>query len=587
MQNVDIIEIDDEKAHSAKLLASAMSKPLIRKRGLIDMLGIECAISYLNQRRLKIDTRKSVYKIPLLFEEFKISDIYYANYRIDVITLFKEKTVKIPKIHVDMDIMPDFYFVVQIGSKIKEAKMIGFIDSKNIPLSSHDSKFYYPTLDTLLDFNRFVSLTQRQIPPRTLLGRHTECMGLFLKFIDNDLSSIYKKQLIQHLMNCESCRKRFIDVMEFNRLADNIRFYPELMRKYSSKKNIQDDSISSRSYDDDERGLKESLERLEADEQQIETAPIVNQAPETPKVNTNINNINKRQLRNEILIQEENIQANNSAVIRNTVPKRPKIQPQPQPRPQSTRDVYLQQKSASQIRKEEIINSIKEENPKTNKKIINNIFDKKRKVELPSLKAIMSSKSKRMLLTTIAILFVFSSFVIISFGGMDNDIDNIQNAQEQDNPFEGEFLADETVPTGVAKLIPKERNIEEFNIERPQIAQTYAPAVSKISWEAPQSLVKKDSYAKYLQLIGKNIKLNLQNDLLLVNDVPMNKNVKIDIKVTSSGEVHSIDTSKSSGSPQIDAVIEKTVNETLKYMKPPSHGIIARPADITLTVEFH
>ena len=44
-------------------------------------------------------------------------------YRIDVITLYKEKTIKIPKIHVDMDILPHFYFVVQIGSKIKEAKM--------------------------------------------------------------------------------------------------------------------------------------------------------------------------------------------------------------------------------------------------------------------------------------------------------------------------------------------------------------------------------------------------------------------------------------------------------------------------------
>ena len=132
MLDVDIIEINDEQAHDAKLLASSLSTAQTRKRGMIEMLGISCAISYLHARKFRIDTKRSVYKIPLLFEEFKLSDIYYGNYRIDVITLYKEKTVKIPKIHVDMDIMPHFYFIVQIGSKIKEAKMIGFIDAKSI-----------------------------------------------------------------------------------------------------------------------------------------------------------------------------------------------------------------------------------------------------------------------------------------------------------------------------------------------------------------------------------------------------------------------------------------------------------------------
>ena len=156
MQNVDIIEIGDEQAHNAKLLASKMSTPQIRKRGMIDMLGIACAINYLYAKRIRVDNKRSVYKIPLLYEEFKISDIYFGNYRIDVITLFKEKTIKIPKIHVDMDILPHFYFIVQIGGKIREAKMIGFIEGKKIQKCSCDSKFYYPTLDMLLDLEKFI-----------------------------------------------------------------------------------------------------------------------------------------------------------------------------------------------------------------------------------------------------------------------------------------------------------------------------------------------------------------------------------------------------------------------------------------------
>ena len=95
------------------------------------------------------------HELSLYDEEFKISDLYYGNYRIDIVTLYKEKSVKIPKVHLDYDIMPNFYFVVQIGSKIKEAKMIGFINSKVIPSSPCDNKYIYPELDNLFRIDKF------------------------------------------------------------------------------------------------------------------------------------------------------------------------------------------------------------------------------------------------------------------------------------------------------------------------------------------------------------------------------------------------------------------------------------------------
>ena len=256
--NTDIIEISEEQAQNAKILASSLSSPQARKRGLIDMLGINCAINYLISKKIRIDTKRSVYKIPLLFEEYKLSDIYYKNYRIDVITLYKEKTIKIPKIHVDMDIMPNFYFVVQIGSKIKEAKMIGFIEAKSVLKCSHDSKYYYPTLDLLFDLNKFALLTRQSVATKTLIGKHVDCMSLFLKFMDNDLSSIYKRQLIQHLMNCDSCRSRFIDVMEFERLANSIRFYPDIIKKHETKtltQNVAVDFSQTSRYSSFEEGI--------------------------------------------------------------------------------------------------------------------------------------------------------------------------------------------------------------------------------------------------------------------------------------------------------------------------------------------
>ena len=525
MLDVDIIDINDEQAHNAKLLASSLSDAQKRKRGMLDMLGISCAINYLHAKKFRIDTKKSVYKIPLLFEEFKITDIYYGNYRIDVITLYKEKTVKIPKIHVDMEILPHFYFIVQIGSKIKEAKMVGFIEPKNLRSCSHDSKYYYPTLDMIFDINKFQTLTKHSIASKTLLGKHVDCLGLFLKFIDNDLSSVYKRQLIQHLMNCDSCRARFIDTMEFEKLANNIRFYPDLIRRSEEKTyttNISAVSDKKGGYVTFEEGLnnielKESQDVSEEDFIDIDNNDEESQEPKTVQMFDLIDKNDKKML---------------------------------------------------------------------SKKVIDAIFDEIPKVEVPSIKTIISAKSRRMIMICIAIVFILASFALISIKGSSEALEEDRQLTSFEDPFEYDETFDYT--PGEAKLIPKEKTIEDFTIKQPVIANSsYTPTITKISWEAPESLVKKGSYTKFLQLIGKNVKLNLQNDLLLVNDVPINKIVKVDIRIAANGDVDGIKMTASSGTPAIDASVKKVINDTLTYMKPPSHGIISRPVDITLTLELN
>lgn len=520
MHNLDIIEINDEQAYNAKLLASAMSTPQIRKRGMIDMLGIGCAINYLNAKRVRVDNKKSAYKIPLLFEEFKISDVYYGNHRIDIITLYKEKTIKIPKIHVEMDILPDFYFIVQIGSKIREAKMIGFIEGRKIPRCSCDSKFYYPTLDMLIDIDKFILLSKQTPSAKTLLGKHVDCMGLFLKFIDNDLSSVYKRQLIQHLMNCDSCRSRFIDTMEFERLANNIHYYPDLMQKYDdpTKEAIIDHqrNVEFGSFED---GLKNAIVVDESEELNDEFVDSTEQ--EAPKT-----------------VQMFDI---------------------------------VEQKQAK-------------------KGVIDSIFTEIPKIEIPQIKAIASAKNRRVILISIVLLFFISTFALISIKGTNDTVKEEKELaafEEIDEDYDMDLYNNTEDSGGYAQLIPKDGNIDNFTIRQPiSTKPTYSPTITNISWEAPESLVSKANYTKFLQLIGKNVKLNLQNDLLLVSDVPVNKTVKVDINVASNGNVNSIKMTSSSGSVAIDSSVKKIINETLTYMKPPSHGIMSKPVTITLVVEL-
>lgn len=541
MLNLDIVEISDEQAQGAKLLASGLSEPSVRKRGMIDMLGISCAVNYLHAKRFRVDTRRSVYKVPLLFEEFKLTDIYYGNYRIDVITLYKEKNVKIPRIHVDMDILPHFYFVVQIGAKIKEAKMIGFIEAKNILSCSHDSKFYYPPLDLIFDCKKFAALTARSIATKTLLGKHVDCMGLFLKFMDNELPSVYKRQMIQHLMNCDSCRARFIDTIEFEKLAKNLKYYPELLqrsRAVTQTRNIAIDYENQTKFPN----LEEVIENSAIEEQNKAMVALQEREDfdETDDINDNF------------------------------------------------KDIKSDTKSDSdEFKTVQMFDlSDKSGNKQLSTKVIDSIFSGIPKLELPPIKTMTDAKNRRKILIAVLIFIVLSSFALISVKGTSDIEEENKLIENFEDPFEdsnNEYSYEESQE----RLLPKNKAVEDYTVQRPKVAEpAYSPSISKISWEAPESIAKKDSYKKFLMLAGKNIKLNLQNDLLLVNDIPVNKNVKLEIKIASSGDVEIVRIISSSGSDLIDASAKKVVSETLNYMKPPSHGIVSHPVSVTLSAEL-
>ena len=110
--------------------------------------------------------------------------------------------------------------------------------------------------------------------------------------------------------------------------------------------------------------------------------------------------------------------------------------------------------------------------------------------------------------------------------------------------------------------------------------------INKVSWEVPENLADKSNYKKFLQLVGKNIKLNLQNDLLLSNETAKSSLIKVDIKFGHNGDIQSLKIAQTSGSSQIDEIIKKSVRETLSYMKPPQSGFGTKSAEITLVIEL-
>lgn len=566
MNDIDIIEISEDVAQLAKNDASFMSNPQQRKRSMIDMIGINCAINYLQSKKIKISTNSSIYKIPSIFEEFKISDIYCGNYRIDVITLYKEKSVKIPKVHLDYDILPNFYFIVQIGSKIKEAKMIGFINSKSVTSAPSDSKYIYPELDYLFGIEKFRNLTKYPFVSKAFLGKHSDCVGLFLKFIDNDLSNVYKSQFIRHLMNCESCRNRFIETMEFEGISKNISQFPKIINGYdpdnyddnskeNNNKNILNDFVEA-GYEEPE---ETQLQKVETIEEQNKNTSIIEEIDNALQNNELFKDVTENNEEN--IIQEEE--------------------------------------------KEQTKASIEDISSTQAKTVLDTIFQGAKKIDIPAINSIIGSKHKYKIIASVVLVSLILIITIIASKNVEGieNIDTLErNPQElaefennsNQNSFEGmdddyydDYALDRQDDNHKARLIPKQRSVDEFAINQPiSTKPVYTPTVNKVAWEVPQSLVKKPNYTKFLQLTGKNIKLNLQNDLLLVNDVPINKSATVVIKIASSGDVTGLYLTQTSGSRAIDSSIVKVIKDTLKYMKPPSHGIIARPVEASLTIEL-
>ena len=111
-------------------------------------------------------------------------------------------------------------------------------------------------------------------------------------------------------------------------------------------------------------------------------------------------------------------------------------------------------------------------------------------------------------------------------------------------------------------------------------------SISKVAWEVTEDIAYNDTFRKYLQIAGKNLKLNLQNDLLLATEMAYSNKVIVDLVIKNDGSLQSEEIAASSGSKQIDKIVLQSVKETLKYLKMPSSELSGGSATATLIINF-
>ena len=113
-----------------------------------------------------------------------------------------------------------------------------------------------------------------------------------------------------------------------------------------------------------------------------------------------------------------------------------------------------------------------------------------------------------------------------------------------------------------------------------------AITITKISWQVSDKLAMESSVKEYLQTAGKNIQMNLQNDLANASDVAFNNNVKISLEIAPDNTIKGAQVLTSSGSDKIDNTILRSVTNTMKYISVPKLKDYKSDYFLTLIINF-
>lgn len=161
-------------------------------------------------------------------------------------------------------------------------------------------------------------------------------------------------------------------------------------------------------------------------------------------------------------------------------------------------------------------------------------------------------------------------------------------AQNQDTPEADTGMDPLLQPAPAQQGNPQANVSKDMNkaVSDAFLSEPVSASISKIAWEIPEDLAYNDGFRKYLQIAGKNLKLNLQNHLLLATEMAYSNKVVVDLTINKDGSLSTSNIVNSSGSRQIDKIVLQSVKETLSYLKIPASEVSGNSVDATLIINF-
>ena len=138
----------------------------------------------------------------------------------------------------------------------------------------------------------------------------------------------------------------------------------------------------------------------------------------------------------------------------------------------------------------------------------------------------------------------------------------------------------------VANIPPENAQVDSQDAKTHEVLVPRPLKLSQISWEAPEIVLKTPVYNKYLIDVGKNLKINLQNQFIEINETVYQTKFQLQILIDTNGTVADVKILQASGNENVDNLIVSTTKQTLNYIKPPVVDSIKDPQILILEFEF-
>ena len=207
-------------------------------------------------------------------------------------------------------------------------------------------------------------------------------------------------------------------------------------------------------------------------------------------------------------------------------------------------------------------------------------------------KASLPEKGKKAIALATVVVAALASLLIYSSMGKNQPAEqnntsilekNLPKLDEQEIPQENAVLPTKT------NTKPKLEDVAKTaaaNVNKPKapVIETPYLDVKKLSWLVPDYVSYNDAFNNYLQTAGKSLKLSLSSDLLLATEYAYSDQIQVNIVLSKEGTIQNANILQSSGSTQIDDIVLRTVNDTLKVVKAPAGVIVGDSIQLTLKI---
>lgn len=231
MSSTDTIKLTiDEKAHSyAKIYASLLSDEFQRKRAYASIVALYSFINLLEKTPYELQKAMTLFRNPMLNEQYEISDLYVNNWHLDVRIVTGGEAVLLPKIHFDNNIAADFYIIIKVNSALTTAELVGIADSKTVKKEPFDYHYLSVNFNELINYDEFLNKIKDKKICNFTQEEHNLFRESYLGLMDNEIDKELKNKLLQHLFNCNECRTEFCCFTGFEMVSCNVSKYPDLL----------------------------------------------------------------------------------------------------------------------------------------------------------------------------------------------------------------------------------------------------------------------------------------------------------------------------------------------------------------------